>query len=104
MVKPRFLDAPEQQLTMCLYGSLCVDESGTVIIKQQLCNEYLNGLCVFEETPQVEQAAVCSETDVDTIRQVLFCLTEHDAQEDGEEGGGQDASLLDAVGDREAAS
>ena len=28
---------------------------------------------------------------------------EHDAEEDGEQFGGQDASLLDAVGDREAA-
>ena len=31
------------------------------------------------------------------------CLTEHDAEEDGEQCGGQDASLLDAVGDGEAA-
>ena len=31
-----------------------------------------------------------------------FCLTEHDAEEDGEQYWGQDASLLDAVGDGEA--
>ena len=30
-------------------------------------------------------------------------LTEHDAEEDGEQYGGQDASLLDVVGDGEAA-
>ena len=33
----------------------------------------------------------------------LFCLTEHDAEEDGEQCVGQNASLLDAVGDGEAA-
>ena len=35
------------------------------------------------------------------IWQVLFCLTEHDA-EDGEQCGGQNGSPLDAVGDGEA--
>ena len=33
---------------------------------------------------KVEETAVCSEMDVDTIWQILFCLTEHDAEEDGE--------------------
>ena len=56
-----------------------------------------------EETLKVEETAVCSETDVHAVWQVLFCLTVHDAEEDGEQFGGQDASLLDAVGDREAA-
>ena len=37
------------------------------------------------------------------IWQVLFCLTEHDAEEDGEQCGGQNGSLLDAIGDGEAA-
>ena len=32
----------------------------------------------------------------------LFCLTEQDAEEDGEQCLGQDASLLDAIGDGEA--
>ena len=61
-------------------------EKGAVISKQQLSDEF-----------------VCSEMDVDAVWQVLFCLTEHDAEEDGEQFGGQDASLLDAVGDGEAA-
>ena len=56
-----------------------------------------------EDTPKVEETAVCSETDVDAVWQVLFCLMEHDAEEDGEQGGGQDAPLLDAVRDGEAA-
>ena len=42
------------------------------------------------------------ETDIDTVWKVLFCLTEHDAEEVGEQCGGQNASLLDAVGDGEA--
>ena len=50
-----------------------------------------------EETPKVEETAVCSETDVDAVWQVLFCLTEHDAEEDGEQRGGQNAT-----GDEEA--
>ena len=61
-------------------------EKGAVISKQQLSDEF-----------------VCSEMDVNAVWQVLFCLTEHDAEEDGEQFGGQDASLLDAVGDGEAA-
>ena len=40
---------------------------------------------------------------VDAVWQVLFCLTEHDAEEDGEQFWGQNASLLDPVGDGEAA-
>ena len=32
-----------------------------------------------------------------------FCLKENDAEEDGEKYGGQNASLLDVVGDEEAA-
>ena len=40
--------------------------------------------------------------DVDAFWQVLFYLAEHDAEEDGEQCGGQNTSLLDAVGDGEA--
>ena len=46
---------------------------------------------------KVKATAVCSETDVDVVWQVLFCLTEHDAEEDGEQCGSQDASPLDTV-------
>ena len=41
--------------------------------------------------------------DVDAVWQVVFCLTKHDAEEDGEQCGGQNASLLDAIGDGDAA-
>ena len=34
---------------------------------------------------------------------MVFCLKEHNAEEDGEQCGGQKASLLDAVGDGEDA-
>ena len=37
------------------------------------------------------------------VWQVFLCLTAHDAEEDGEQCEGQDASLLDAVGDGELA-
>ena len=56
-----------------------------------------------EETLKVEETAVCLETDVDAVWQVHFCLTEHDGEEYGEQCGGQNASLLDAVGDGEVA-
>ena len=78
-------------------------EGGAVVSKQQFSDEFLNSYRACEETPQVEQTAVCSETDVDAVLQVLFCLTGHDAEEDGEQCGGQNASLIDAVGDGEAA-
>ena len=78
-------------------------KKGAVISKQQLSDKFLNGFRACQETPKVEETAVCSETDVAADRQVLFCLTEHDAEEGGEQCGGQNASLLDAVGDGEAA-
>ena len=56
-----------------------------------------------EETPLVEQIAVCLVTDVDTVWQLLFCLSEHDVEEGGEEGGGEDAPLLDTASDGEDA-
>ena len=43
------------------------------------------------------------ETDLDAIWQGLFCLTVHDAEEDGEQVRGKDTPLLDAVGNSEAA-
>ena len=52
---------------------------------------------------KVEEIAICSETDVDAVWQVLFRLTEHDDKEDGERCGGQEAPLLDPAGDGEAA-
>ena len=74
-------------------------DKGAVVSKQQLSDEFLDGFRACEETPKVEETAVCSETDVDAVWQVLFCLTEHDAEEDGEQHGGQNASVLDAVGE-----
>ena len=78
-------------------------EKGAVVNKQQLSDEFFDGFHACEETPKVEKTAVCSETNVGTVWLVLFCLTEHDAEEDGKQCGGQNASLLDAVGDGEAA-
>ena len=78
-------------------------EKGAVVSKQQLSDEFLDGFRACEETPKVEEAAVCSETDVDAVWQVLVCLTEQDAEEDGEQCWGDDTFLLDAIGDGEAA-
>ena len=71
-------------------------EKGAVVSKQQLSNEFLDGFRACEETPKVEET-FSSETDVDAVWQVLFCLTKHDAEEDGEQCGGQNASLLDEL-------
>ena len=60
-------------------------KKGTVVSKQQLSDEFLDGFRVCEETPKIEEIAVFSKTDVDAVWQVLFCLTEHDAEEDGEQ-------------------
>ena len=80
-----------------------VGEKDAVVSKQQLSDEFLCGFRASEETPKVGHTAVCSETDGNAVWQDLFCLTEHDAEEDGEQCGGQNASLLDAVGNGEAA-
>ena len=49
-------------------------EKGSVVSKQQLSDEFLNGFHVCGETPKVEETAICSEMDVDAVWQVLFCL------------------------------
>ena len=86
-----------------LQGLLRVGEKGAVVSKQRLSDETLDGFRACEETPKVKETVVCSETDVDAVLQVLHCLTVHDAEEDGEQCGGQDASLPDAVENGEAA-
>ena len=58
-------------------------EKGAIVSKQQVSDEFLDGFRA--------------------VWQIVFCLTEHDAEEDGEQCEGQNASLLDAVGDWEAA-
>ena len=78
-------------------------EKGAVVSKQQLSDEFLDGFHACEEMLKVEKTAVCSETDVDAVWQVLLSITEHDAEEDGEQCGGQNAFLLDTAGDEEAA-
>ena len=80
-----------------------MSKKGAFISKQQLSDEFLNGFLVCKETSKVEHAAFCSEADVDAIWQVLFCLTEHDAKEDGEQCWGQVTPLLNSVRDGEAA-
>ena len=103
MVKPKILAALEKAVNEVLCSFLRVGEKGAVVSKQQLSDEFLNGLHACEETPKVQHAAICSETDVDAVLQVLHCLTVYDAEEDGEQCGGQDASLPDAVENGEAA-
>ena len=101
MVKPKFLAASVSWLTICHF--LRVGEKGAVVSKPQLNYQFLNGFRACEETPKVEETVVFSETDENAVWQVLFCPMEHDAEQDEEQGGCQDAPLLDAVGDGEAA-
>ena len=70
-----------------------MSEKGAVVSKQQISDEFLDGFRACEETLKVEETAICSETDVDAAWQVVFCLTEHDADEGGELCCGQNASL-----------
>ena len=77
-------------------------EKGAVISKQQLSDEFLDGFRACEETPKVEETVVFSETDENAVWQVLFCPMEHDAEQDEEQGGCQDPSFPDAVGNGEA--
>ena len=50
-----------------LQGFLHVGKKGTVISKQQLSDELLDGFLACEEMSKIEQTAVCSETDIDVI-------------------------------------
>ena len=80
-----------------------MDEKGAVDSKLQPSDEFPNGFRACQETLDVEQTAVCSESDVDAVWQVLFCLTEHGSESDGEQSEGQDAPLLDDVRNGKAA-
>ena len=51
-------------------------EKSAVVSKQRLSDEVLDGFRACEETPKVEETAICSETDVDAVWRVVFCLTE----------------------------
>ena len=82
MLRPKFLAASEKRLAVCCRVSFFVGGKGAVVSKQQLSDEFLDGFRACGEMPKVEETAVCSETDVDAVWQVLFCLTEHDAEED----------------------
>ena len=102
MVRPKFLAALEKRLTCCRSSSVWSRRAQSTA-NSSSAHEFLDGFRAFEETSKVKETAVYSETDVDVVWQVLFCFTEHDAEEDGEQCGGQNASLLDSVGDGEAA-
>ena len=77
------------------YSFLHVAEKGAVIGKQQLCDEFLNGFCVCEETPKAEHCCCLFGNGCRCrLAGVLFRLTKHDAEEDGEQCGDQDAPCL----------
>ena len=77
-------------------------EVGAIDADQQFSDKFFDGFHACKETPKIEHTAVCFETDVDTVWQVLFCLAKHDAEETGEQGCGQNAPLLVVVEDGEA--
>ena len=67
--------------------------------KQQFSDEFLHGFRACEETPKVEETAVCSDTDVDAVWQVLFCPLRSMMLKKMENNVG--ARALDAAGDGE---
>ena len=73
--------------------------------KRQLSDVFFNGFRACKETLEVEETAVCSDTDVDAVWQSSFALRSImlKKMENDVGGGGQEASLLDTVGDGEAA-
>ena len=72
VVRLKFLAALEKQLTVCFRASSMWGEKDAVASKQQLSDEFLDGFLACEETPKVEETAVCSETDVDAVWLVLL--------------------------------
>ena len=89
----KFLAASKKQFTMCCRAS-SMKARRVVVSKQQLGDEFLNGCHACKVTLKVEHTAIYSATDVDVIWQDLFCLTEHDAEEDGGQCGGPDTSFM----------
>ena len=95
MVRPKFLAASEKRLTMC-----CTASSVWARRARSLANSSseMSSSIVFVRAWRRRRLKRL-KTDVDAIWQVLFCLTEHAAEEDEEKCGGRDARLLDATGD-----
>ena len=50
--------------------------------------------CACEETLKVEETAIYLKRDVNAMWQVLFCLTQHDAEGDGEQYRGRTHTCL----------
>ena len=68
MVRPKFFAASERRLTMFCWAS-CVWARRA---QSSATNSSVDGFRACEETPKVEETAVCSETDIDAVWQVSF--------------------------------
>ena len=100
MVRPKTFAASEKRLTIC-----CRASSVWARRVQSSANSssVMSSSMVFVRARRRRRlnTAVCSEIHVAVVWQVLFCLTEHEAEEDGEQDGGQNATPLGAFGDGE---
>ena len=99
MVRPKFFAASEKRLTMCCKAFFVwARRAQSLANSSSVMSSSMVFVCARRRRRSNRLPSV-RKSDVDAVWQVLFCFTEHDAEEDGEQCGGQNASLLDAVRD-----
>ena len=86
-----------------LKGSLSMCNKSSVISEEEVSDQLLLGLCVGLKSPEIEEVAIEAIADINAIIviEVFSSLSQHHAEEDGEESQCQDAALFHAVADCE---
>ena len=86
-----------------LKGSLSMCNKSSVISEEEVSDQLLLGLCVGLKSPEIEEVAIEAIADINAIIviEVFSSLSQHHAEEDGEESRCQDAALFHAVADCE---
>ena len=86
-----------------LKGSLSMCNKSSVISEEEVSDQLLLCLCVGLKSPEIEEVAVAAIADINAIIviEVFSSLSQHHAEEDGEESRCQDTALFHAVADCE---
>ena len=93
--RPNIFAAPEKQLAMCCRASS---------VWARRAQSSASSSSVMSSSKMIVCAhTVHTETDVDVIWQVLFCITKHCTDKNVEQARGQDVPQLDAIRNGEAA-
>lgn len=73
----------------------------TVVVKEQLKGQFLDGLGSGEEATETGDASIGLQLDVNSFGQFFLSRSQYRAEDDGKEFGGQHAALLHTIFNRE---